>query len=89
MSQTLDTLTLEKMVDPVSRCLTPEAARKLLALRAEPSLQERVELLAEKCTEGQLTAEEREEYDTYVRASRFIALLQAKARKLLAQQSAS
>jgi hypothetical protein len=42
-------------------------------------------LLADKCIEDRLTPEEREEYETYVRASRFIAVLQAQARKLLSQ----
>ena len=35
-------------------------------------------------TEGRLTDEERAEYEGYVKASKFIATLQAKARKLLA-----
>jgi hypothetical protein len=87
MSQTQETITLHRLLDPVSRCLTPEVARQIVALRADPELQARVDLLASKCNEGALTAEEREEYELYVRASRFVALLQAKARKLLAQQS--
>jgi uncharacterized protein YnzC (UPF0291/DUF896 family) len=47
----------------------------------------RIDTLADKCTEGQLTPEEREEYETYVQASRFIAILQAKARNLLSSSS--
>ena len=43
----------------------------------------RIELLAHKSNEGDLTAAERAEYEGYVRANKFIALLQAKARKLL------
>lgn len=89
MSQTPMTVTLDKLLDPVTRCLTPEVARRLVELRADPELQSRVDALAEKNTEGQLTPEEREEYETYVRVSRFIAILQAKARKLLAQYPAS
>jgi hypothetical protein len=78
-------LTLDRLLDPVTRCLTPEAASRLVELRADPELQERMDLLGDKSTEGELTPEEREEYETYVRTSRFIAILQAKARKLLAQ----
>src|SRR5262249_19588628 len=84
MSQIQGAVSLERLLDPVSRCLTPEVARRLIELRADPELQARVDVLAEKCSEGQLSAEEREEYETYVRFSRFIAVLQAKARKLLA-----
>ena len=89
MSHTQETITLDRVLDPVSRCLTPEVARQIVALRAEPDLQARVDLLASKCNEGELTPEERQEYELYVQASRFVALLQAKARKLLAQQSPS
>jgi hypothetical protein len=38
---------------------------------------------ADKCTEGQLSADERTEYKTYVQALEFIAVLQAQARGLL------
>jgi hypothetical protein len=78
-------VTLERLLEPVSACLTPESSRRLVELRADPELQERVDWLAHRCTEGELTPAEREEYETYVRASRFIAVLQAKARRRLAQ----
>ena len=77
---------VDRVLDPVSRCLTPEAAQRLIELRADPDLQARVDLLANMNTEGQLTPEEREEYALCVRASHFIAILQSKARKLLAQR---
>lgn len=86
MSQALETMVLDRLLDPVSRCLTPEAARRLVGLRADPSIQERLDLLAEKSTEDELSPEERIEYETYVRALDFIAILQAKARALLADE---
>ncbi|MBI3325131.1 MAG: hypothetical protein HYZ81_00285 [Nitrospinae bacterium] len=58
-------------------------ARKLADLRADPTVKARLEDLADKCTEGQLSSEELAEYETYVRAIEFIAVLQAKARRLL------
>jgi hypothetical protein len=78
---------LERLLDPLSRCLNPESASRVVALRADPALQARVDLLANKCNEGLLTPEEREEYETYIRASRFIAILQAKAKRILADQA--
>ncbi|MBW3624305.1 MAG: hypothetical protein KY468_12935 [Armatimonadetes bacterium] len=87
MSTTVEIQALDRLIDPISRCLTPEVARQLVELRADPELQARLDLLADKNTEGQLTSEEREEYETYVRAGRFIAILQSKARKLLGQRS--
>ena len=80
---------LDRIIESVSECLTPEAARKLVELRADAATQQRVDELADKNTEGLLTAEEKEEYETYVRASTFIAILQAKARARLTRQPAA
>lgn len=85
-SQTTDIL--HRMLDPVIRCLTAESARQLVSLRADPAVQERVDYLAEKCGEGQLTPEESAEYETYVKFIDFIGLLQAKARRLLSEDPA-
>jgi hypothetical protein len=46
-------------------------------------VQKRIEELADKNTEGELSSEERDEYETYVRANEIIAILQAKARAIL------
>jgi len=78
------TVYLDRMLEPVSHCFTLEAASRLVALRADPQLQERIDRLADKCTEGELNEEEQAEYETYVRAGNLIAILQAKARKFLA-----
>jgi len=80
---------LDRLLDPVSRCLTTESARALVELRTDPVAQERVAELAEKCNEGQLTPEERGEYETYVHVGNILAILQAKARLLLRQQTGS
>ena len=82
--KTIDTLLLDRIVDPVGRILTPKVARALVDLRADPEVQARIDELAEKCNEGQLTPEEQAEYEAYVFAIDFIATLQAKARALLA-----
>ena len=74
---------LSRLLDPVGRCLTPEVAQRLVALQVDPAVQARLEELADKCTEGQLSADERTEYETYVQALEFIAVLQAQARSLL------
>jgi hypothetical protein len=77
------------LLEQVSRCLTPQVARRLVRLRADSQTQARVEVLAEKCNEGQLTPKERSEYEAYIATSNFIAILQAKARVLLAQNERS
>jgi hypothetical protein len=75
--------TLDRLVEPLVRTLTPDVARSLIQLRADPDLQARMDELAEKCNEGRLTSDEREEYDTSIRFANYLAIIQAKARKLL------
>jgi len=77
------TATLDRLVEPVVRTFTPEVARALVNLRADHQLQARMDELAKKCNEGKLTFEEREEYETSIRFANYLAILQAKARKLL------
>jgi len=77
---------LERLLEPVSSSLNEQAARKLIGLKADRKAQARVAELARKCNEGQLTPEERQQYETYVLAAEFIAILQAKARLLLARR---
>jgi len=74
---------IDRLVEPVARALTPEVARAIVRLRADPEVQARMEELADKCNEGRLTPEEREEYETAVRFGNFLAILQAKARAAL------
>ena len=77
---------LDRLLDPITRCLTPESARALVELRADAVAQARIAELAEKCNEGQITPDERREYETYVQVGNVLAILQAKARLLLRQQ---
>src|SRR5579859_5028628 len=75
MKRTTDTL--DRLVEPVVRTFTPEVARSLLQLRADPELQARMDDLAEKCNEGRLTPEERGEYETSIRFANYLAIIQA------------
>ena len=69
------------------RIVLPEKAEAVLRFRAAPELQARIEELAGKSTEGQLTETERAEYAGYVRANKFIAILQRQARQLMGATS--
>jgi hypothetical protein len=88
MNPTVPSHVLNRLVDPLSEFLTPESAKRLLKLRADPRLQAQVDLLAEKSSAGTLTTQERLEYGHYVSFGTFIALLKSKARKLLANSHA-
>ena len=50
---------LGRMLAPVSRSLNAAAARKLLDVKADAQTQKRVNTLARKCNEGELTPSER------------------------------
>jgi hypothetical protein len=79
---------LTRLLAPIGECMTREMAEKVANLRADPDVQARVDELADKCTEGELTAEERAEYESYVHAIRVIGVLQAQARSLLHRHDA-
>jgi hypothetical protein len=78
---------LDQLVTPLGECLTPESSRRLLAIKANPQLQARVDDLAKRHTQGLLTPEERAEYGGYVYFDTFVAILKSKARQLLAAGS--
>lgn len=75
---------LDRLVAPLSKCLTPESAQRLLALKADPALQEHVDDLAKRHSKGQLSPTELAEYGEYVSFTTFVAILKSKARQLLA-----
>ena len=86
MGKTTNGRLLQRILDPVSSLLNEEAAKKLVGLKADRKVQTRVASLARRCNEGKLTPDERAEYETYVMAGEFIAILQAQARILLARR---
>jgi hypothetical protein len=77
--------TLERLLDPVGKSFGVKTATAIANLRADPDLQAKMEHLARRCTEGELTPEEKAEYDAFVCANNVIAILQAKARAVLAR----
>jgi hypothetical protein len=79
------TSVLDRLLDPVGQCLTPDVARALLAVRADEDTQARIDELADKCSEGTLSLTERGEYEAYVSAIDVVGILQAKARGVLAR----
>ena len=88
METLIDHQALDSLLDPLEACLTPEVARRIAELRAGPVLQARIDELAEKANEGLLSESERREHAAYVEGIDIIGILQAKARRVLANQSA-
>ncbi len=79
-----DTDAFDRGTDAVFQFFTIDQAQGLAQYRGDLKLQSRIEDLAGRSNEGELTEEERAEYEGYVRANKFVAILQAKARKYLA-----
>ncbi len=84
MLTTTEIDTLDRLLDPVRRCLSVEVASRIASLRAEDSVQHRLDDLAERHREGRLTMDELAELTALVQACNMIAVLQAKARAALA-----
>lgn len=79
---------LDQFLDPVRDILTPEVAQAIADLRAAPATQARIEDLAARHHESQLTADELAEYDALVNGANMIAVLQAKARTVVSRACA-
>ena len=82
MAATLETAAFERGVRPVAEIVSPEKSQAVLGFRPAPELQARIEELAAKSTEGTLTDAERSEYEGYVRANKFVAILKRLAREI-------
>ena len=74
---------LDSFLDPVHGCLTPQVAQRIVDWRPAEQLRARIEELGRKANNGTLTSEEDAEYRDYIDEGDVIALLQAKARRLL------
>jgi hypothetical protein len=81
MTTTTEMTAFDRGVRPVAELVFPEKSAAVLGFRPPPELQARIEELAAKSTEGQLTPKERAEYEGYVRANKFVAILQRLARE--------
>ena len=84
MSTTLNSTAFNRGVDPILQFFTVDQARGIVQYRGDSQLQERIEELAGLANEGELSTDDQAEYEGYVQANKFVAILQAKARKLLA-----
>jgi hypothetical protein len=81
MKPIIDTAAFDRATEPLVRVFSADQARQIAEYKADESLQSRIEELAGKSNEGELTPDERAEYAAYVQANKFVAILQAQARK--------
>ncbi|QDU30180.1 hypothetical protein ETAA8_52990 [Anatilimnocola aggregata] len=77
----------ERGIDSLLQLVLPDKAAQVAGFQVDRDLSARIEELAAKSTEGELTPDERAEYAGYVRANKFIAIFQRQARKFLSDPS--
>ena len=70
-------------VTPILTLVLPEHADSVVGYHPDGNLQERIDQLAAKANEGELTPEERAEYIGFVRANKFVAILKRQAQRHL------
>ena len=85
--KTLAEPVLHRVLNDFGTMLTREVAQRIVDYRFDAKTQSRINKLARKCNEGELTESEYREYETYVFTIDFIANLQAKARGVLRQNA--
>lgn len=87
MSVAAELTAFDKVTAEVVEVLSVKQARQIVAWRPSARLRARLRKLAERANEGELTEEERAEYEGYVRANGFLSALQARARRFLEQRA--
>jgi hypothetical protein len=83
MASTIASTAFDRGVSPLLQLVLLDKADAVLSFQPDPALRDRIEVLASKASEGKLSEEERAEYEGYVRANKFIAIIRRQARRLL------
>jgi hypothetical protein len=71
----------DSLLESAAQCLDAESVRALGELQLADTTKSRLDLLAQKANEGQLTAEEAREYDRFIELGDIIATLRLKAER--------
>jgi len=88
MATDLDTSAIERLLAPLASSFDEVALHSLVQYRADQLAQDRIDELAEKCSDGTLTANEEREYESLIHAATLLAILQSEAKKILQTQNA-
>ena len=67
------------MLDLAAECFDAPTLKALAGLRLNPKLAARVDRLAVRANDGELTPRERDEYQSYIQTSELLALIQLRA----------
>lgn len=85
----VESTALGRFLKPMSKVMSLELARELVAMRIEDETQERYEFLATGRREGSLTEAEEAELQDMVQVNSVLSMLKAEARLLLASDCSS
>jgi len=75
------------LLKPISKSMTVDVAQALVKMRMDRQFQNRLDEVADKNTEGQLTGSERQECDHHLAALSFVTIMQSKARQKLSRRN--
>ena len=81
MNPAINNTAFDRAAQPIFGILSADQARQIADYHADQALQERIAQLADLANEGALSDEERAEYEGYIHANRFVAILKAQARR--------
>jgi hypothetical protein len=84
MSNTAVAHPADRILSPVIASFTREVAERIVAVQIAPDLQCRVDELAAKAADGDLSGEERAEYEGYVDRADLLGVVKSLARQSLA-----
>lgn len=83
MITSAESIAFERGISSLLDVVLPDKAAQIVAWQGDQELAARIDELAAKSAEGQLSSAEMAEYAGYVRANKFVAILQVRAKKLL------
>jgi hypothetical protein len=87
MSATILSTAFDRATQAIFGILSPEQVHQIVDYHADETLQTRIAELAEKANEGNLSTEERSEYQGYAQANHFVAILQAGVQRKIVSES--
>jgi hypothetical protein len=80
---------VEALADSVASCLDAQSVQAIANLKMDERAQHWLDELADKANEGELTDDERSEYQRFIRISEFLGMAQLRARARLGLPLAS
>ncbi len=82
--RSMSTTALDGLLDPLASSLDPSALRQIIEFRISSEVQARVDYLANRANNGELTPDEDAEYEALIDGADLITILKLKAQRVLA-----